>query len=344
MKYAINGRFLIQRVTGVQRFEREIVKALDDCADSDSVCVVVPRDYDKSFKLHNLKIVETGNISGILWEQTSFYLYLKRNNLIGINLGNVAPLLKPDIVCIHDVKLVLNPQWFNWKYVVWSKINYINALKRGKLVLTVSNFSKSEIERVYPHKKAEIRVIDEGWQHIDSITEDPSILENHNLSSQGYYFSLYQSIPNKNFKWILNAAKANPDEQFVVSGWNNKKTNKSEIDLENLKEIKNITIVGFVTDGEMKSLLKNCKAFLFPSTYEGFGIPPLEALSVGAKVMVMDIPVMREVFGNSVQYLQNDNYQIVMQNIDKTAVENTLQKHSWKNGARSLADTLSRLR
>ena len=277
MKYAINGRFLTQRVTGVQRFEREIVKALDRNSYASDFCLVVPKNYDKSFELRNIKVVVVGNTSGILWEQTSFMFFLITKHLIGINLGNVAPLLRPDVVCIHDVKLVLNPGWFNWKYVIWSKLNYVNALKRGKLVLTVSNFSKEEIEKVYPHKNVEIEVLDEGWQHINEIKEDECALKKYNLHSGQYYFSLYQSIPNKNFGWIIRAAQNNPEEQFVVSGWNNKKTSATHADISNMKSLKNVKVLGFITDEEMKKLIKHCKAFLFPSLYEGFGLPPLEA-------------------------------------------------------------------
>ena len=72
MKYAINGRFLTQRVTGVQRFEREIIKALDRCPEAKDFCLVVPRDYDKGYKLENIEIVVIGTFKGILWEQVSF--------------------------------------------------------------------------------------------------------------------------------------------------------------------------------------------------------------------------------------------------------------------------------
>ena len=338
MKYAINGRFLSQRVTGVQRFEREIVKALDNLVSPNEICLAVPKNYDSSFCLKNIKIIIVGNTTGIFWEQTTFFAFILSNKLTGINLGNVAPLLKPDIVCIHDIKLVLNPEWFNWKYVVWSKLNYVNALKRGKLVLTVSDFSKKEIERVYPSKKVDIKVLDEGWQHMNSIQADERALAKYGLEPKEFFFSLYQSIPNKNFRWIINAAKNNPDQLFVVSGWNNKRTNISEIDFEEIDRIHNLKVLGFITDEEMKSLLINCKAFIYPSLYEGFGLPPLEALSVGTHVMVMDIPIMREVLEDSAQYISNDKYDIKINDIDYR--EGAVLKHSWENGARLLKSFL----
>ena len=337
MKYAINGRFLTQRVTGVQRFEREIIKALDKRPEANDFCLVVPRDYDKGYKLESIEIVVIGTFKGILWEQVSFLRYLIKNHLIGINLGNVAPLLKPDIVCIHDVKLVINPEWFNWKYVLWSKLNYINALKRGKLVLTVSEFSKSEIERLYPKRNVEISVLDEGWQHINDIEADTDTLERYQLKKSQYYFSLYQSIPNKNFRWVVNAAKNNPEEIFVVSGWNNKKINNSEIDPDEIARISNIKVLGFVTDEEMKCLIKNCKAFLFPSLYEGFGLPPLEALSMKVPVLVMDIPIMHEILGDDVHYIDEKNERITY---GKETGSNALSIHSWQHGASLLIEAL----
>lgn len=337
MKYAINGRFLTQRVTGVQRFEREIIRALDRRPEAKEFCLVVPRDYDKGYKLENIKIVVIETFKGILWEQISFLRYLLKNHLIGINLGNVAPLLKPDIVCIHDVKLVINPEWFNWKYVLWSKLNYINALKRGKLVFTVSEFSKTEIERLYPKRNVEICVLDEGWQHINDIETDEDTLERYKLEKSQYFFSLYQSIPNKNFRWVVNAAKNNPEEIFVVSGWNNKKINNSEINPEEINRIPNIKVLGFVTDEEMKCLIKNCKAFLFPSLYEGFGLPPLEALSMKVPVLVMEIPVMHEIFRDSVQYIDETNKRILY---EKEIDDDVLFRHSWQNGASLLVKAL----
>lgn len=340
MKYAINGRFLTQRLTGVQRMEIELLKALDKMLSfgQENIVVAVPRDYRSHVKLNNIRIITVGKFKGIAWEQISFFHYLKTNNLTGINLGNVAPLLKPDIVCIHDVKFVRHPEWAEWKYVLWSKLHYWNALMHGKKILTVSNFSKQEISECYPKGKQKVYVLDEGWQHMSEIISDQETLKRYGLKKGRYYFSLYQIMPNKNFKWIVNAAKCNPDELFVVSGWHNKKINISDSESEDIQNIKNIKILGYIKDEEMKFLLENCKAFIFPSIYEGFGLPPLEALAVGAKVLVMDIPVMREVFGDSVQYIQKDTYAI---DIDETIrADHALEGHSWTNGAKKLMSVL----
>lgn len=337
-KFAINGRFLTQKITGVQRFEREIVRSMDLIVAPGEVCILVPKEYDKSYILENIQIIVIGKTKGILWEQKDFCMYLIKHHLTGINLGNVAPLIKPDIVCIHDVKLVRNPKWFSWRYVIWSKINYHNALMRGKLVLTVSNFSKTEIKTIYPNAKVDIAVIDEGWQHMIRIREDLETLKKYGVEKDKYFFSLYQSIPNKNFEWILKAADKNKKDVFVVSGWNYKKTNISDINESDLLCRENIKVLGYISDEEMKCLITNCKAFIFPSLYEGFGLPPLEALSLGTKVMVMDIPVMRENFGDSVQYISNENHEIVIDTTIKG--EDALKRHSWDNGANIIMDKI----
>ena len=71
----------------------------------------------------------------------------------------------------------------------------------------------------------------------------------------------------------------------------------------NLQKLPNVKLLGYVTDGQIKWLMKNCKAFIFPSYYEGFGIPPLEALSVGAKIIISDTASLPEIFHSAAIYI-----------------------------------------
>lgn len=94
--------------------------------------------------------------------------------------------------------------------------------------------------------------------------------------------------------------------------------------------------------------MRDCKAFLFPSYYEGFGIPPMEALACGApEVVVSDIPVMHEVCGTSAHYIDPFNYSDI--NMDAimaqrvTAPELVLKRYSWEKSAQKLNNILEEL-
>ena len=91
-------------------------------------------------------------------------------------------------------------------------------------------------------------------------------------------------------------------------------------------------LIGYVTDEEAKTLMRDCKVFLFPSIYEGFGIPPLEAMSAGAKrIIVSDIPVMHEIFGESVDYIDKieKNY-LFINSYNLEERNNILKNYNWK--------------
>lgn len=347
MRYAINGKFLTQRLTGVQRFSAEIVKALDLICRKEEFVLLIPRGcVIDNFSLDNIEIVECGSLKGILWEQVSFPLYAIKNNLLCINLSNVAPLVKPDVVCIHDMNLIRHPQWFDWKYVFWSKAQYYNSINRSKLILTVSEFSKSEIQKLYPNNRNPIYVISEGWQHILDIQSDEHALRKYGLKKKEYIFSLYQSIPNKNFKWVIETAKRNGNQQFVISGWHNKKVHKKDDAMDLAETLENVKVLGYITDGELKCLIENCKFFLFPSIYEGFGIPPLEALGLGTNVLVSNISIMREVLGNAALYIDPYIFDIDFDNLDgieEKERRRILEKYSWTRGAEKLYQLLQQV-
>jgi glycosyltransferase involved in cell wall biosynthesis len=91
--------------------------------------------------------------------------------------------------------------------------------------------------------------------------------------------------------------------------------------------------VGFVSDEQVKSLIQNCKAFIYPSIYDGFGIPPLEALSQGAKVICSCAACLPEVNRNSVHFIDPyetdvDIEKILSEKIDDA--EEVLNRYSWE--------------
>lgn len=336
-KYVFDGQIYAGRKAGTYRYANEILLELDKIVSKNEYEIVVPQYVNIEGKFKNIKVVRYGNVKGILWTQISLLGYLTKNHAISIGFCNTTPLLKPGITVVHDIGYkVLNTHYKNFYgrlSSLWHRLNYWVIAKSGMPVITVSNFSKKQIEEVYKVQSCRISVIGNGWQHYQKIVEDDSVFEEYpNIMPGKYYFAIGSLEERKNFKWIIEAAKRNPENMFVIAG-GNVRNNKNKLDFN---ESSNIIFVGYVSDGRSKSLMKHCKAFIFPSTFEGFGIPPLEALSVGAKVFCADIPCLHEICQKSVVYFDPYNYEVYLEQMLNEAsylTNNALENYSWKDSA-----------
>ena len=338
-KVIINGKFLSQKITGVQRYARETLNRLDSLVENLDIELAIAEDAKDIPNLKNIKKKILSGKASVFWEQIKLPIYIKKQNAIGVHLCHVAPIIKPDIVCIHDANVLRNPQWFTKTLVIWYGLIHSACALRAKKILTVSHFSKKELQAIFKIKDSRIENIGSGWQHIERIPYAVDTLERYNLKSKSFYFSLGTQAPHKNMKWIYQCARSNPNETFVLSGsFYNKVFKKTTESLP-----PNVRYLGYLSDSDVKTLMKECKAFLFPSLYEGFGLPPLEALSMGTTIFASDIPIMREIFEDSVNYIdihsQNYSLQSGFPNgSDKKA--SILGKYNWQFVAEKILKTL----
>ena len=340
----INGRFLTHRITGVERYAREICAELDKLIKPGELVMAIPPETENIPGYKNIKVVRIGKLHNRMWEHISFPNYVNSQKAISLNLCNVAPLPDPGIVCIHDVKIKARPHDFSKKFLTWYNLLFFNECKRAKAIITVSEFSKHEIMKYYHVHAEKITVIPNAWQHYLKVGYDERALAKYGLQKDDYFFSMCSLEPNKNFKWIAEEAKKNPDKTFVVAGSINRTVFASGMGFECPNNMK---LIGYVEDEEAKTLMRDCKAFLFPTFYEGFGIPPLEAFAAGCKrVYVSDTEVMHEVFGNSVQYIDPSKYDYPLDNLhypEQNDVKVMLDKYTWEKNAKKLKKVLSNI-
>lgn len=338
-KIAINGRFLSRRVTGVERYALEMIKELDKICSKNSVILLIPSNAKTDLKLENIEVKELNFLSGIIWEHITLSLYCLIHEYLVLNFCNTAPLLNPGIVVMHDAKFMVHPEFFSLKFKLWYNLLFSNQARRCKKIITVSNFSKHEIEKYLNVKKERIVVIYSAWQHFSQVSFDDNALEKYKLKTQQYYFCLSSLEPNKNFKWIAEVARKTPDSLFVVAGSINEKVFSHGLGFECPPNMK---LIGYVSDEESKTLMRDCKAFLFPTIYEGFGLPPLEALSAGCKnIVVSDTEVMHEIYGNFPVYISPTIYDFKI-NDKEVNSESLLLQYSWNKSAVQLMNLLKR--
>ncbi|MDR3001206.1 MAG: glycosyltransferase family 4 protein [Fibromonadaceae bacterium] len=340
-KFSINGKFLTQRVTGTQRYAFEIVKSLDKISENLNINLVVPKNAKNVPNMTNIKIIRYGIFTGFLWEQISFVFYLLLNKSISVNLCGVCPALKPRAVTVlHDIRNCVHKEWMPTKIqaksaAYWHVFQSWVICKFSKKIITVSEFSKSEIVKYYKVNTEKISIIPNAWQHISTSS---SRSREKNLDS--YFFAMSSIARHKNFKWVLEVAKRNLNLHFKIAGNFNPNRFEEKLDFD---KFSNVEFLGYVSDEEAKDLMQNAKAFLFPSIYEGFGIPPMEALALGTPVIVSDISVLREVYGSSAHYVDPYDYDV---NLDKVLAEpaasasEVLEEFSWERSARMLKELL----
>ncbi|MCD7804174.1 MAG: glycosyltransferase family 4 protein [Oscillospiraceae bacterium] len=344
MKISIDGRFVTRRFGGQERFAYELLYELDKLVPKNSVELVVPLSSGNVPEYKNIEVVRFGKHNGLVWEQFDYWKYLRKNDRVSVYLCNTWPLFRPDIATIHDVAMLAMPKAYHGNlYGVLSQLLHTalfkSAAKRAKVILTISDFSKKDIMKILHIPADKIRLISCGWQHFSKITSDDSIFDRHKELVRGQYFLSASSItPQKNFKWVKESAKNNTGEVYAIAGKRVGLTSEKNAELDNL------IYLGEVTDGEMRALMENCKAFIHPAKYEGFGMTPMEAMSVGAPIILSNATCLPEIYGDAAHYINPDDANIDLNELLKNPVEpaeKVLSRYSWEKGAHDLLEAFA---
>ncbi len=361
MKYIIDGSFLYGQVLGVQRYAREITAQLDKMVKDKpyDVEIAVPQIDSEGTsaeingyktKYDNIKIIILKGKSGRKWEQITFQNYVDRQNAKPVYLCNeVSLFMKNGIVTVHDIAFRTHPGFFtepgDWHEILFRKLMYLRAFKHADAIMTVSQFSKNEILDNYRLKNPDIVVAGNGWQHFNIDYIDEGIFDRYasRIKRGKYYFYLASLAPNKNLNWILENARKYPDITYVVAG-------RSLGDRSGIEKMPNIVLVGYAKDAEARALMKYCKAFVFPSTYEGFGIPPMEALCMGARIVLGDIPVLHEIYDGAALYINCNRADVNLDELldssdadkEREAAKRVLNSYSWEKSAGILVNLLDK--
>lgn len=231
-----------------------------------------------------------------IWVQWTA-LFLRKNDLF-LSLTSKVPLIrmKRSLVTVHDLFPLEHPEWYSTKYARVHQFALQRVLKSSsKLLVTVS---KSVATKVLSQSNCDLIVVAPNC--ISSVffaspdeQATRSTLGKFGLTRDQFVLVSNPYDPRKNLKYLLEAWAKLPSEftkkyTLVATGEANTRVFRSDSTAEVVRSL------GFVTDLELSHLYASCSLFCFPSLDEGFGIPPLEALAMRAKVLISDIPVHRE--------------------------------------------------
>jgi glycosyltransferase involved in cell wall biosynthesis len=299
---AINGRFLTQRVAGVQRFAIETIKAIDELLESPAyaalkgrVEILAPRTA-RDFALKNIPLRRCGMFRGYFWEQVEFPLHAGGRLLLNLcMLGPVAT--RHQVVVVHDATVRALPANFSWRFRAAYGFLIPRLCRRADRAVTVSEFSRQEIGRWYGVNVDAMPICFEGCDHITAAMADTSMLDRFGLTGKNYFLGVGVGSSNKNIETVLAAfERAKLDDTLLVL------TGKRDAWVHGqLTEIHSAAVrnVGFVSDGELRALYEHALALVFPSRYEGFGLPPIEAMRCGCPVIISNQPALIEVCGDA---------------------------------------------
>ena len=356
-RIAINGRFLTQRASGVQRFAAETIKAIDAQLDGGYAALkgrielVAPRRA-RDFPLKNIPLRRAGLTSGYFWEQIEFPL-LAAGQLL-LNLCMIGPLIaRHQIVVVHDATVQALPQNFSPRFRAAYKFLIPRLCKRADLAVTVSEFSRREIGKLYGADVAAMPVCFEGGDHIKAFATDNSVIERLGLKGKRFFLGVGVDSANKNIKTVVEAFyRARLDDAALVLTGAKDTRVFGDIDLT---ESAGVRLVGYVSDAELRALYEQALALVFPSFYEGFGLPPLEAMTCGCPVIISEQPALMEVCDDAVLHCRADDTDAIMRHMQALSGDAALrarltaagharaQRFTWAATARSLLDYSMRL-
>ena len=299
MRIAVDGRLLdFVHNTGISRYTEFLINYYILRYRAENISIIT---NDRSLRYNGCKTVYTRLKQYNISDFYKYRKFIKNNGFDILHVPFYSGLHKKIsstkiIVTVHDLMYRLVDCFFG-KYYFTNKLKvlYFNhiigkTLKASDIVITVSNTTKHDLFKFFGQKSIHIPEYSELQYAADS-----TIIDKHNLSKKGFFFYCGNNRPHKNIDFIRNVFINDDSLPPLVLAGKGHSTGK------------NVINVGVVTEEELKSLYTNAIAFIFPSKYEGFGLPVLESLHSSTHVIASNIPAFREFESENILYFDLGN-------------------------------------
>jgi glycosyltransferase involved in cell wall biosynthesis len=315
MRIGIDGRSLTGRYTGDRTYWLNLLRNHIEEAERDPDArneylvysrLPVPPDTLPDSPYVTYRVIPASNDR--LWTLVTFPRALKQDGVELAHTQYTTPLTAPCpvITTVHDISFRLYPEWFPRKHRMLLNLTVPGSLRRAKRVLTDSHSSRRDILRVYrlPDEKVVTIPLAAGREYRPLDREDARSHVRHRLGIvDPYLLSVGVLQPRKNLPLLIEAfararKKAAFPHKLVLTGKRGWGVESITRMIARLNMLNSITFTDYVEDADLPALYSAADAMAYPSLYEGFGLPPLEAMSCGTPTLVSDSPCMPEIAGN----------------------------------------------
>jgi len=289
--------------------------------------LLIPKNHIKFWYKYNNKsrfhivscVLNNNNAITRIFYETIFLNRILKKNKITILFNPVyskSVIGKPIIPCIsviHDLQALHYPGYFSKIKLIWLKYIWKQTIKISTKIVTTSNFVKNDILENFNIDESKIKVIYIPVIFKERYENFNKIAQKYKLKKQGYYYTVSSMAPHKNLITLLKVInklkekKIDLPQKLVISGVGCGSRYYKELlkIAEDFRISDNIIVTGFINDIERNTLYKNAAVFLFPSIFEGFGMPPIEALIKGVPVVTTKKTSIPEVTKNQAVYVDD---------------------------------------
>ena len=310
MKLTINGRFLTQSVTGVQRYARELCATLDEALPGLpglTAEVLTPPLGDRAGldvpTYDNLVLREVGHGGGHRWEQLSLPRHLGDSDVLFCP-GNTAPVRAlpgrtPVVVTVHDLAFREFPETVTRPFRMAYEVLVPAAMRRAERIITVSEAERTRMLVHFPKAAGRLTAVANG-----GLPRDRPVASPDDSRPPDGPFVLYVGSfnPRKNVAGVIAACRTllaeRPGLRAVYVGETSR--NYQAVDLGDADE--RMIFAGKVSDAALEAHYDAASVLLFPSFHEASGLPPVEGMAHGCPVVVSEIPALRERCGDAALY------------------------------------------
>lgn len=336
----INARFLTQQITGVQQFAFEICRYLQ-CSDIEFT-LLTPKGCEVPKTLSHLSHQTIGNNVGYVWEQIELPSFLKKQGTpLLLNFCNTAPLwYSNQWITIHDLAFMHHPEWFSKSFSRVYRFLIPRIAKRSKRIFTVSETIRQQLHRLLGVPLNKVELLYNGIHH-ELLLLDRGATEHR----KKYILTVSSINPRKNLQNLIQAfSLANlAGFELIVVGAKNAVFGKQAYTVP-----PNVRFVGYIPNHELALLYRESSLFVSLSYDEGFGIPVLEALYCGSPVLLSDIDVYRECFGDVAEFTSPFNTQQAASDMRKAiehpplavGIDSLLHQYNYADSAKKLMKLL----
>lgn len=342
----VNGRFLTHVPTGVQRYAREVVRELAHLV---PLVVFAPPGALIDADL-GVEVRQVGGRGGHPWEQFDLPRHLRRSGApLLLSLANTGPArYRPQIVTHHDIAWLRHPESFALSFRTLYGIVIPRLLARSERVITVSDFSAREIAGGLRIDPAKIRVVPAA------VSEDFDPTGPRHDEGEPYLLAVSSPNRHKNFDALVDAfvgARLSHIRRLLIVGRQARAFRAGETVVH-----ERVRFVGRVDDQHLQELYRGAVGFAFPSLYEGFGLPPLEAQRLGTPVLAARAASMPEVLGDGAVWVDPHDVDDIRRGIERLDGDPELRaelvragwanekRFSWTASAQSVARIVDEVR